>query len=393
MKIIRLETFLANAGLRNYLFVRLTTDTGLTGLGEASLEWQEKTVQTLIHEWVEDRVLGADPFQVELLAERLIRDQYQGGSTVMTAISGVELACWDLMGKELRRPVYKLLGDRQRDRLPAYANGWYGGGRTAEDYAAKAKAVVARGYRALKFDPFGIAWKYLSADAEAAAESIVAAVRDTVGADVDLMIEVHGRLALGPAILMGQRLARYQPCWYEEPVVPLDLNACRAVKAALPFPIATGERLYTLEEFEHVFALSACHVAQPDLAHCGGLGVGRKIAALAKKSNAALAPHCSVGPVALAAAVHFGWATPSVVVQENFTDYDVPWRSELIRGGAVCRGGEFALPEAPGLGVELDEAACARHPYRKNAFPSLWDSAGADGPPRWLDSRGDAPPS
>src|SRR5437764_7626008 len=122
MKVTRLETFLTNAGLRNYLFVRLTTDAGLTGLGEASLEWQEKTVQTLIHEWVEDRVLGADPFQVESLAERLIRDQYQGGSTVMTAISGVELACWDLMGKAERRPVYELLGGKTRDRLPAYAN-------------------------------------------------------------------------------------------------------------------------------------------------------------------------------------------------------------------------------------------------------------------------------
>src|SRR5262245_3698573 len=120
MKIIRLETFLANSGLRNYLFVRLTTDTGLTGLGEASLEWQEKTVQTLIHEWVEDRIIGADPFDVERLAQTLIRDQYQGGSTVMTAISGVELACWDLMGKAEGQPVYQLLGGRHRDRLPAY---------------------------------------------------------------------------------------------------------------------------------------------------------------------------------------------------------------------------------------------------------------------------------
>src|SRR5262245_24143466 len=287
MKIIRLETFLANSGLRNYLFVRLTTDTGLTGLGEASLEWQEKTVQTLIHEWVEDRVLGADPYDVERLAETLIRDQYQGGSTVMTAISGVELACWDLMGKEERRPVYKLpqFGGRQRDRLPAYANGWYGGARTPEDYATKAKEVIARGYRALKFDPFGVAWQYMSDADMADAEAIVAAVREATGENVELMIEVHGRLSLGCAVLMGLRLAKYNPCWYEEPVVPLDLDGCRGVKNALPFPIATGERLYTLEEFDRLFALQACHVVQPDLAHCGGLGLGRKIALRATQNK------------------------------------------------------------------------------------------------------------
>src|SRR2546421_10759280 len=155
MKITRLETFLTNAGLRNYLFVRLTTDTGLTGLGEASLEWQEMTVRTLIHEWVEDRVLGADPFDVERLVGNLIRDQYQGGATVLTAISGVEIACWDLIGKACGQPVYRLLGGRAHDRLPAYANGWYGGARTPDDYAAAARDVVRRGYGGLEFGPFG----------------------------------------------------------------------------------------------------------------------------------------------------------------------------------------------------------------------------------------------
>src|SRR5258708_785782 len=138
MKITRVDTFLTNAGLRNYLFLRLTTDTGHTGVGEASLEWQEKTVETLVHEWVVDRVIGTDPFDVERLSGELIRDQYQGGPTVLTAISGVEIACWDLIGKASGRPVYELLGGRVRDRLPAYANGWYGGAQTPADYAAKA---------------------------------------------------------------------------------------------------------------------------------------------------------------------------------------------------------------------------------------------------------------
>src|SRR5437660_7623023 len=135
MIITRFETFLANAGLRNYLFLRLTTDTGLTGIGEASLEWQEKTVQTLAHEWVEDRVLGRDPFDIEATVGNLVRDQYQGGSTVMTAISGVEMALWDIVGKACGQPVYRLLGGRYHDRVPAYANGWYGGACTAREYA------------------------------------------------------------------------------------------------------------------------------------------------------------------------------------------------------------------------------------------------------------------
>src|SRR5437870_6499407 len=158
MKITHLETFLANAGLRHYLFIRLRTDTGLTGVGEASLEWQEKSVQTLCHEWVERRVLGRDPFDIEAVIGGMIRDQYQGGATIMTAISGVEIALWDLIGKACRQPVYRLLGGRSHRTIPAYANGWYGAIQTPREYAERAQAAVARGYQALKFDPFGTAW-------------------------------------------------------------------------------------------------------------------------------------------------------------------------------------------------------------------------------------------
>jgi galactonate dehydratase len=373
MKVVRLDSVLVNAGPRNYLFVRLTTDTGLTGFGEASLEWQERAVQVLLHDWVEPRVLGADPRDVERLAADLVRDQYQGGPTVLTAISGVEMACWDLVGKAEGRPVYQLLGGRARDGLAAYANGWYGGARTPAEFAAKARDVVARGYRAMKFDPFGTAWKEMTGPEMDEARRIVAAVREAVGDDVELMIEVHGRLSVRCAIEMGRRLAAYRPAWYEEPVAPLDLDGLAAVKTALPFRVAAGERLYTLEEFDRLTATRACDVVQPDLAHCGGLSVGKQVAARAGANGLVVAPHCSVGPVALCAAVHFGWATTAVLVQEDFSAYDVPWRSELVRGGPTARAGEFALPERPGLGLELDEAGCARHPYRKDPFPSLWD--------------------
>jgi galactonate dehydratase len=373
MKITRLESFLTNCGLRNYLFLRLTTDTGLTGVGEASLEWQEQTVQTVLHEWVEERVIGVDPFDVEQAIGNLIRDQYQGGPTVLTAISGVEIACWDLIGKACGQPTYKLLGGQARERLPAYANGWYGGAVTPADYARKAREVVARGYGGMKFDPFGAAWKELSRTEMQEAEDIVAAVREAVGEEIELMIEVHGRLSVGSAIEMGRRLAPYRPAWYEEPVTPHSLDLLGEVKRALPFPIAAGERLYMFEEFYRLASLRACDVVQMDLAHCGGLWMGKKIAALCQAQDLRMSPHCSIGPVALCAAVHFGWATPQVSVQEYFGDYDAPWRDELVCGWNPISGGQFVLPEKPGLGIELNVEACLRHPFVKNTFPSLWD--------------------
>ncbi len=373
MKIVKLESFLTNCGLRNYLFVRLTTDSGLTGLGEATLEWQEEAVRTLLHEWAEERILGACPYDIEQVFGNLIRDQYQGGATVMTVISALEIACWDIVGKACAQPVYRLLGGRAREELPAYANGWYGGARTAQDYADKAREVLARGYRAMKFDPFEQAWKDMDEAQMRSAQAVVEAVRAEVGEDVGLMIEVHGRLSVGCAIEMGRRLAHLKPAWYEEPVTPNSLDLLAEVKRALPFPIAAGERLYTLEDFARLAALRACDVAQPDLAHCGGLWLGKKIAALCQAQDIRMAPHCSIGPVALCAALHFGWSTPQVMVQENFGDFDAPWRDELVGGWNPMDKGRYRLPDKPGLGIELDDAACARHPYQKHAFPSLWD--------------------
>jgi galactonate dehydratase len=377
VKIVKLETFLTNCGLRNYLFVRLHTDTGLTGLGEATLEWQEMAVHTLMHEWAEERILGICPFDIEKVFGDLIRDQYQGGATVMTVISALEIACWDIVGKACGQPVYRLLGGQARDSLPVYANGWYGSARTPQDYADKARQVVAMGYNGMKFDPFEQAWKTLDHAAMQSAEDTVAAVRQAVGEGVSLMIEVHGRLSAGSAIEMGRRLAKYNPAWYEEPVSPHSLDLLAEVHSALPFPVAAGERLYMLEEFARLANLRACDVAQPDLAHCGGLWMGKKIAALCQPQDIRLAPHCSIGPVALCAAIHFGWSTPQVMVQENFGDFDAPWRSELVSGWTPMKHGRYVLPDKPGLGIELDDAACARHPFVKHAFPSLWDK-------RWL---------
>ena len=378
MKIAKLETFLTNSGLRNYLFVRLTTDTGLTGLGEASLEWQEKTVQTLIDEWVEERVLGMDPYDVKENSAKLIRDQYQGGCTIMTAISSVEIAMWDILGKAEGKPIYELLGGKVRDQLRSYANGWYGKARTPEDFALKAREVVERGYSAMKFDPFETAWQTMTSAEMDKAEQIVEAVRRQVGEKVDLMIEVHGRLNLETALEMAKRLEKFHPAFYEEPVASLALDDLLAVKESISFPVAGGERLYTLEEFEHICRMGAIDVLQLDPSHCGGLWVSKQASEIANQKNIIVSPHCSIGPVALCAALHFDWATPNVEIQENFSEYDVPWRTGYVKGWSPIEKGTFYLPEKPGLGIELDEAVCLAHPYQKASFPSLWDR-------KWID--------
>jgi galactonate dehydratase len=373
MKITRFETFLANAGLRNYLFLRLTTDTGLTGIGEASLEWQERTVQTLCHEWVEGRVLGRDPFDIEAIIGGMIRDQYQGGATVMTAISGVEIALWDIAAKACKQPLYRLLGGRCHERIPAYGNGWYGGARTPAQFAERAKEAVARGYRALKFDPFGTAWKQLTPEESGSALEAVAAVRKAVGPGIGLMIEIHGRLSAGSAIDIIRELEQFEPVWCEEPVAPECVDLLAEVKRATACPIAAGERLYTLADFARLTSLRAADVVQPDLAHCGGILMGKKIAALAAVQDLRIAPHCSIGPVALAAALHFDVGTPNFMIQEAFGEFDVPWRNDLVCGWNPIRNGEFFLGDQPGLGIELDESVIRAHPYVPNAFPSLWD--------------------
>jgi galactonate dehydratase len=378
MKIKKLETFLANAGQRNYLFVRLTTDTGITGTGEATLEWQEKAVEVLVNEWVASRIIGKDPFDIEQVVGGMIRDQYQGGSTVMTAISSAEIAMWDIIGKATGQPVYRLIGGRAKRKLRAYANGWYGGCETPADFAARAAQVAARGYRAMKFDPFATAWKQLDPSEEEHAVAVVEAVAGAVGPDVGMMIEIHGRLGVSDAVRFIDRLNGKRIFWCEEPVAPESVELLREVKDRTRLPISSGERLYTLADFARLINLRAVDVVQMDVAHCGGITMAKKIAAMAAAQDIGISPHSSVGPVAFAAALHVAWSTPNMLMLESFAEFDVDWRNDLVGGWNPLKHGVLALPEAPGLGIELDERAIAEHPYKPLAFPSLWDASWRD---------------
>lgn len=374
MKITKIETFLANAGLRNYLFIRLHTDSGLTGIGESTLEWQEKTVETLIHEFFAERyVVGANPCDIEDLVARMVRDQYQGGATVMTAISGIEIALWDILGKDCGKPVYQLLGGRCHPSIPAYANGWYGGARTPDEYARRAKQVVGMGYGALKFDPFGVAWKELPRGEFRRSIRLVEKVRQVVGDDIEIMIEGHGRFSVETSLEIARALEPFRPAWFEEPVSSENIELLEIIKSRTSVRIAAGERLYSASDFLRLISRRAADIVQMDVAHCGGILASKKIAAMAAAQDLSISPHCSIGPVALAAALHLDMCTPNVKFQEAFGEFEANWRDALVNGWNPLGKGVFHVSDAPGLGVELDDHEIALHPYVRNSFPTLWD--------------------
>lgn len=376
MRITKLESFLCNAGLRNYLFLKLHTDEGIVGISEASLEWQEEATQRVLHEFFEKRyVLGANPFDVESLCHRMVRDQYQGGPVAMTAISGIEIGCWDIIGKALGQPLYNLLGGLAHREVPAYANGWYGGKADPEGFAAKAKTVVAKGYRALKFDPFGTASKNLASQELETALDIVVAVQEAVGPNVQLFIEGHGRLSVHSALEVAYRLERIPTIgFFEEPVTPESLDLLKEVKEKTRVRIAAGERLYTLPDYFRFCAMRAAEIVQFDVDHIGGILPAKKVAAMAEAQDIFFAPHASVGPVAAQAALHVDLSTSNLFMQEAFHEFDVPWRSDFVCGYTPIEQGRWKIPTKPGLGVDLDDEAIKAHPPVPNNFPSLWDS-------------------
>jgi galactonate dehydratase len=364
MRIEDFRTFVVHDGYRTFVFLKLYTEDGLAGVGEGTVEWNELAVEACLRQTCA-RIRGADPFDTEALGERLYRDGYWRNDLIITsAISAIDQACWDLKGKRLGVPVHALLGGRRRGRLRAYANAWYWGCETPEQFAAAAAKVVAEGYTALKWDPFGDADTTLGQPAMRAAVEQVAAVREAVGPDVDLGIEVHGRLAPAWAIEMARRLEPFHPFFYEEPVPVEDVEALVRVARAIRIPVATGERLPTKFGFQDLLRRRAVDIVQPDLCHAGGLTEVKKIAAMAEAAYVQVAPHNASGPVGTAAAVQLDASIPNFLIQEYFVA-QAPWIEEVVEGGPRVADGEIVVPDRPGLGVELHEEAALAHPFQE----------------------------
>ncbi|MHB8901230.1 MAG: galactonate dehydratase, partial [Thermoguttaceae bacterium] len=362
MKITDLKTYIVHCYRTNWVFVKVETDEGISGIGEATLEMKEKTVETAVLE-LRDYLLGKDPRQIERHFHVMYRDSYwRIGPVLMSALSAVEMALWDLSARELGVPVHRLLGGKCNDRVKAYANAWFAGAKTPEAFAAKAREAVARGFLALKWDPFGSAYMNISGKELDHALAVVGAVREAVGSEIDLLIEGHGRFNVPTACRIARELEPMRPLFFEEPVPPDNLDALADVRSKSPVPIAAGERLYHRCQFRELFEKRAADFIQPDLSHAGGLGECKKIAAMAEAYHLAFAPHNPSGPVANAATLQLAASTPNFCLLETMAT-DIPWRKDLTTEKLVFKDGYFEIPDGPGLGIELNEEAFAAHPY------------------------------
>ncbi|MDQ3703224.1 MAG: mandelate racemase/muconate lactonizing enzyme family protein [Chloroflexota bacterium] len=354
-----------HASRRPWLIFKLLTDEpGLFGIGEASLNSYDKQIVSILEEWVEFYLKGKDPMHHELHWTRLYQDTMaRGGALGTSALSGTDIALWDLKGKILGRPSYELLGGPLHKDIRVYANGWYTGHSSPEEIARSAKGVVERGFDAMKFDPFGTKNYFTITPAEAQlAEDRVAAVREAVGPHVEILVEVHAKFNVATAIHLGQRLERYRPFWFEEPVSQENVSEMAQVRRHVNIPIATGERLYTKFPFYELIKHEAVDVLQPDICNAGGITELKKIAAIAESQHLSMAPHNTNGPVGTVASFHLAASMPNFLIQEYHAEFYEPWFFDLLPDQPRRTGNHVPLPNGPGLGVTLDEAVARAHP-------------------------------
>lgn len=363
MKITDIKTFNVFTFRTNFVFVKIETDAGISGVGEGTLEYKEHALLGAIED-IKRVLLGQDPRQVERICSELYRDSYwRVGPVLQSAISAVNMAMWDIKAKACNVPVYEMLGGKVRDRIRMYANVWFSGAKTPDEFAAAALAAKEKGVTALKWDPFGKAYMHMDSKDLHYSLSIVEAVRGAVGSDVDLMIEGHGRFDISTGIRISNELKQFDPMFFEEPTPPDSLDAIAEVRRKSPVPLAAGERVYSLTQFREFLDKGCADFAQPDMSHCGGISAVMKMAAMAEPHYVAIAPHNPSGPVANASALQLAAAIPNFRILEICLT-DVSWRKELTNERVVFEKGDILIPEGIGLGLELNEENCRKYPFQ-----------------------------
>lgn len=377
MKVTAVETHLAD----RYTFVRVQTDEGLYGVGEvhpASGTGGTSYAAWGAIEYCAEYLVGKDPLRIEAHWQHMFRRcLFRGGSDAMAAIGGIDMALWDIAGKFAGLPVHKLLGGPTRDRVRVYA---HLGGSSPEETAENAKALLEQGYTALRFGPLGplqgmeiksYRW------AVRTAVSYAEAVRDAVGPEIDLMIDIVNRLTPPEAIAIGRALEPFGLYFFEDPIEPDSIDAMAHVASEIPIPIATGERLYTIYQFRELFNKNAAAYARPDPSLAGGISNCKKIAALGEASYVGISPHNPLSPVLTAACVQLCAATHNIAIQEYSPhEHEAPKR-DLVDEPLTLRDGHLELPERPGLGIDLNLEAFEHHPPRRWPRPTLVNSDGA----------------
>lgn len=379
MKITAVETLVCHARMRNWVFVKVLTDVdGLWGWGEATLEWHTRGVVGSIED-LSQLIIGEDPRRIEHLWQMMYRQHFWHGNGIVrgTAISGIDLALWDVLGKIHGVPCHELWGGRVRDYVRLYCH--LGGGRMEDFYETRpseagrfadlARQAVEEGFTAFKSMAVPETMALEGLKPVRYAESCVAAMREAVGPDIDIMVDCHARPSPAMGRLFAEALEPLGLYFFEEPCWPEQIDGLAAIQHAVKTPIATGERLVALESFRDLLERRACSVLQPDITHCGGLTQVRKIAALADAYRVALAPHNPQGPVSTAASLELGFATPSYVICES-VHQDVPWRDAVVSHGyEVDQTTQTVKPNTrPGLGVEIHEAEVRKHPFQQEVL-------------------------
>ncbi len=359
MKITRLETFHVRP---RWLFLKIHTDKDIVGWGEPVLEGKAKTVEMCVHE-LGRMIIGQDPRRIEHLWQTMFRGSfYRGGPVIMSAISGIEHALWDILGKSLNVPVYQLLGGHVRDRIRVYG---HLGTEGPNDYRPRATILFGeRPFSAYKISPPG---PFRMVENPAKLAKIVDTfkeMRELAGPEIDLAVDLHGRVAPPFAIQICRALEPYGPMFVEEPVLPGDLLALKRISSSTTVPIATGERLVTRWQFQEIIEQEVVSIVQPDISHCGGIFELRKIAAMAESRNIAVAPHCPLGPITLAASLQVDACIPNFLCQEQVT-----LGEDYLKTPFKLKDGYIELPTGPGLGIEVDEEK-----VKAGAHAGEWDN-------------------
>ncbi len=367
MKVTDVKTFVVDCFRTNWVFVKVYTDEGIDGVGEATLEYKEKALVGAV-EHIKEYLVGKNPLEIEKHWHATYRDAYwRGGPVLMSALSAVEMALWDILGKSLNVPVYQLLGGKVNDNARIYVNAWFSGAKTPDEFAEKAKIAVQRGVTAMKWDPFGKAYLEISNKDLNTALECVAKVREAVGNEVDLLIEGHGRFNIPTGIKIAKELEQFKPMLFEEPVPPDNLDALKEVRDKSPVAISAGERLYTRWDYKPMFDKMAADFIQPDISHAGGIMELKKIAAEAECRYIAFAPHNPSGPVANAATLQLAACCPNFSILEIVYS-DVEWRKDVTNESLEYKDGFITIPDKPGLGIELNEEECLKHPYKPHTL-------------------------
>ncbi len=390
MKITNIETHVCHARMRNWIFVKVVTDQpGLVGWGEATLEWHTRSVIGAIED-IAPLVVGEDPRRVEHLWQMMYRQHFWHGHGVVraTAISGIDIALWDIVGKVTGLPCSHLWGGPVRDEIRTYCH--LGGGRMEDFYEIKsedasrfgalAQRAVEDGFTAFKSMAVPPTMPLEGLRPVHAAVAAVEAMRDAVGDEIDIMVDCHARPSPAMGLKFGKALEPYGLYFLEEPCWPESLDGLAAINAALTTPIATGERITQLSAFRDLFARRGCEICQLDLTHCGGFTEARRIAALAEAHRISLAPHNPQGPVSTAASLEFGFSQPSYIICETVHG-DVPWRQDVVDEGFVVEPkGRVVKPNTrPGLGISINEAEVKKHPFEQEAPQRVFHRDGSVG--------------